>query len=62
MSQPVPPASRGQLGAPQPWALRIFCQAWYSRLVIFWPAATTARISGGQALRTNDSSSRRKPA
>jgi hypothetical protein len=62
MSHPVPPASRGQLGAPQPRAFRICCQAWYSRLVIFWPAATTARISGGQAWRANASSSRRKPA
>jgi hypothetical protein len=62
MSQPVPPYSRGQLGAPQPFSWRIFCHPRYSRLVTFWPAATTARISGGQALRAKSSSSRRNAA
>src|SRR5258708_7093050 len=52
-SQPAPPCSLGQVGAPQPCSARMRCQRMSSSRVSREPFWTLWRISSGRVARTN---------
>src|SRR5712691_10126816 len=59
-SQPVPPCSLGQVGAPQPCPARMRCQPMLSSRVSSRPFRILWRVSAGRLARTNARTSCRK--